>query len=572
MINAYVWIFLLILQCVLVSPRPVHDQKQVTPKYDYNTQSIPKYDNTGYPRDEQVISVRITSSVAVGRRKGKHIENNPETTNENGHDESFLATDATTVISNTENVSNIEELEIATDIPPSLIGANIEFIKQLNAKKELHGILNEENIHPFQLNAMKHSEEFHSHNFDSKSISGFESHKDNYNDDYNFNHNDYKLNTKNRNYSEDTILKPHYDINSEISTINENVPLARSVTSLNSDLTKKKKDIIIPDSYQYQIQQNLNHNESEDSIAESSIKSVLEIQDKNNKNIDNIPIARAVSISSSSNNYIQGLTNKPLDEIGNSASLTTVSFNIVHDVPNQNNYNELRNANRNPNIDQENVQKFFDPPTIYSQPAKVYSEPAKFYSEPAKVYSEPAKIYSEPAKIYSEPAKIYSEPAKFYSQPASLHLSPSVPPTYTPWQPTPQKLDTASTSNTTPITTNTKIPSGVMNIQSVPEHQPEKNYEIDEKISVLSEGRIHGIQETTTEKCKQDNCKVGYVVEGRQYKKYRVEERTSDGFIVGEYGVVRNEDGALRGVRYTADSDASPRLIYDALMKFLQLK
>ncbi|CAH2076418.1 unnamed protein product, partial [Iphiclides podalirius] len=82
----------------------------------------------------------------------------------------------------------------------------------------------------------------------------------------------------------------------------------------------------------------------------------------------------------------------------------------------------------------------------------------------------------------------------------------------------------------------------------------------------------HGVQKANNENCKQENCKVGYVVEGRQYKKYRVEERTSDGFIVGEYGVVRNEDGALRGVRYTADSEASPRLIQDALMKFLQLK
>ncbi|CAK1601007.1 unnamed protein product [Parnassius mnemosyne] len=150
-------------------------------------------------------------------------------------------------------------------------------------------------------------------------------------------------------------------------------------------------------------------------------------------------------------------------------------------------------------------------PKVYSQPAQVYSEPAKFYSEPAKFYSEPAKIYSEPAKIYSEPAKVYK-------------------------------------------------------------HQPEKNYEVDEKISVMTEGRSHGVQKPNNENCKQENCKVGYVVEGRQYKKYRVEERTPDGFIVGEYGVVRNEDGALRGVRYTADSEASPRLIQDALMKFLQLK
>ncbi|XP_059046219.1 homeobox protein 4 [Achroia grisella] len=567
MINIYSWIFFLILQCVLVTPWPVHielDEKQVNSEYDHNTQNIPKYENTAYPHNEQVISVRITSSVAVGRQKGKHVPNNFESTGYTYNEPIISTTDPTTKISNSENVRNTV-LETSSNAPASLIGANIEFIKQLNAKKELQGLYNEENIHPIQYNIKKHSEEFHRH-------------KDNYNDDrdtpadilttdHNYEQNDYKTDNKSRNYSSDSILEHHYDINSEIGRNNENVPIARSLTrSLNNDVNKK--NIIVRDPYQFETH-NSNYNESDDSIAESSIKAVLEINDKNNKNNENVPIARSVPIVPPSNNYIQGLRNKPRNERGNSASLTTVSFNIVHDAPNQNNYDESRDVNKNSDTTHGNLQTFYDPPKVYSEPAKIYSEPAKFYSEPAKVYSEPAKIYSEPAKIYSEPAKIYSEPAKFYSEPASLHLPPSVPPNYSPWQPTP--VDVTSTDNTTPVTTITN-PSDIIMRHSVLEHQPEKNYEVDEKISVLSEGRIHGVQETTTEKCKQDNCKVGYVVEGRQYKKYRVEERTSDGFIVGEYGVVRNEDGALRGVRYTADSDASPRLIYDALMKFLQLK
>lgn len=119
--------------------------------------------------------------------------------------------------------------------------------------------------------------------------------------------------------------------------------------------------------------------------------------------------------------------------------------------------------------------------------------------------------------------------------------------------------------------------------------QPEQNYEIDESVSVITNGRTHGVQslktladklpsatpaldgktlEATTD---ADGQKVGYVVEGRNYRKYRVEERTSDGFIVGEYGVVSHNDGTLRGVRYTADGTINPRLIYDALMKFLSL-
>lgn len=112
--------------------------------------------------------------------------------------------------------------------------------------------------------------------------------------------------------------------------------------------------------------------------------------------------------------------------------------------------------------------------------------------------------------------------------------------------------------------------------------QPEQNYEVDESASVMTNGRAHGVQPAPTVSTKQeiktgedkkadDNQKVGYVVEGRNYRKYRVEERTSDGFIVGEYGVVSHDDGSLRGVRYTADGTINPRLIYDALMKFLAL-
>ncbi|KAK5650216.1 hypothetical protein RI129_001245 [Pyrocoelia pectoralis] len=111
--------------------------------------------------------------------------------------------------------------------------------------------------------------------------------------------------------------------------------------------------------------------------------------------------------------------------------------------------------------------------------------------------------------------------------------------------------------------------------------RPEQNYEVDESVSVMSNGRVHGIQANKihlsppqiAEKgdLNNDSQKVGYVVEGRNYRKYRVEERTSDGFIVGEYGVVSHDDGSLRGVRYTADGTTNPRLIYDALMKFLSL-
>lgn len=195
----------------------------------------------------------------------------------------------------------------------------------------------------------------------------------------------------------------------------------------------------------------------------------------------------------------------------------------------------------------EPAKVYSEPAKVYSEPAKVYSEPAKVYSEPAKVYGEPEKVYSEPSKVYSEPAKVYSEPAKVYSQPAQVYSEPS-------------KL---YDSEGQPLS---RERSG---------EPDEQNYEVDESVSVSSNGNVHGPQIMLTEPSNasevEDGHKVGYVVEGRNYRKYRVEERTPDGFIVGEYGVVSHDDGSLRGVRYTADGTINPRLIYDALMKFLAL-
>jgi len=121
--------------------------------------------------------------------------------------------------------------------------------------------------------------------------------------------------------------------------------------------------------------------------------------------------------------------------------------------------------------------------------------------------------------------------------------------------------------------------------------EPEQNYEVDEAVSVLSDGRVHGVQQqqqtpTTVSPESTDGAaaatgsttaaaetrKSGYVVDSKHYRKYRVEEETPDGFIVGEYGVVSHHDGTTRGVRYTADSSINPRVIYEALAKFLALR
>uniref|UniRef100_A0A2A4K1C1 Uncharacterized protein n=1 Tax=Heliothis virescens TaxID=7102 RepID=A0A2A4K1C1_HELVI len=539
-----------------------------------NSPRLPRYDDSPDSSDEKVISVRITSSVAVGRSRGKSPQRHTDGMSDQ---EKNVPSKALPIdVEHSTIMPKLEEMSLTrpTDVPPNLIGANIEYIKQLNAKKESRDH-NADPVHPFELMVKGH------HNEDE-----FSSRIDKFEDEipdiplarkvpstadantFQEQKSMDRVQHSERNPSVGVYYQNHQNNMTDMlhgktkERLEVNSQDVRNTTSPNLETdTKSNRDV---EEFRRIDGFPSKNYHTDDSVAEPSIKSVEFA--KYNEEIE--PTALMLPVRPPNN--VQGL-NRPLNDRRNNQRLTTVSFNIVHDTSKPaNTGNEPSNSYASGQSIPEPKQ-FYDSPKIYSQPAQVYSEPAKFYSEPAKIYSEPAKIYSEPAKVYSEPAKVYSEPSKFYSEPASLHLQQNLPssiaPNYSPWQ-TPQRPFGSNTINTTPISTVTNAYQQDTTI----EHQPEKNYEVDEKISVLTDGRSHGVQQdTTTEKCKQDTCKVGYVLEGRQFKKYRVEERTPDGFIVGEYGVVRNEDGALRGVRYTADSDASPRLIHDALMKFLQL-
>nr|XP_045617713.1 mucin-5AC-like [Procambarus clarkii] len=83
--------------------------------------------------------------------------------------------------------------------------------------------------------------------------------------------------------------------------------------------------------------------------------------------------------------------------------------------------------------------------------------------------------------------------------------------------------------------------------------------------------RLTFVDATVVEGGADANSTVGYVVEEHNISRFRLEEKTSDGFIIGEYGVVDHSTGDVNGVRYTADSTADPHLIYETLMKFLKL-
>ncbi|EEB14838.1 conserved hypothetical protein [Pediculus humanus corporis] len=104
--------------------------------------------------------------------------------------------------------------------------------------------------------------------------------------------------------------------------------------------------------------------------------------------------------------------------------------------------------------------------------------------------------------------------------------------------------------------------------------EEEKRYDAQEENRKFKETEMQNYQQTGDVDKKtevDDRNKFSYIVDEDNYRKYRVEERTINGFIVGEYGVVKRDDGSLRGVRYTADGSANPQLIHDALMKFLSL-
>lgn len=283
----------------------------------------------------------------------------------------------------------------------------------------------------------------------------------------------------------------------------------------------------------------------------------------------------------------------------------------------------------------EPARIYSEPARVYSEPAKVYSLPAQNYGEPAKVYGEPAKVYSLPAgsedngrpqtSSTARPTDVPSPAGTALIQnPAStsfhfgVHNVPSAKRIIFNLDKLPYDLlnapvsDADNTNNSAGDSVGHKPrihPLFAPQLDGQRFHQfTRKSYgqqfgalpslpasSSNAEKATVSDGKPHddgaGVADADTDgesatpaittygasmvaeplPVDPRDTKVGFVLEGRNYRKYRVEEKTSDGFIVGEYGVVSNNDGSLRGVRYTADSTISPNLIYETLMKFLSL-
>ncbi|XP_076373794.1 uncharacterized protein LOC143258547 [Tachypleus tridentatus] len=84
---------------------------------------------------------------------------------------------------------------------------------------------------------------------------------------------------------------------------------------------------------------------------------------------------------------------------------------------------------------------------------------------------------------------------------------------------------------------------------------------------LLKELMSHNHENTTTH---GRNYKLGYSIDDGQFKKFRYEEKTPDGLIVGEFGF-HHDNGIIRGVRYTAEAGVHPKILYESLVKFLSL-
>lgn len=204
----------------------------------------------------------------------------------------------------------------------------------------------------------------------------------------------------------------------------------------------------------------------------------------------------------------------------------------------------------------ETEKVYSEPEKVYGEPEKVYGEPEKLYSEPAKVYGEPEKVYGEPEKVYGEPEKMYGEPEKVYGEPEKVYDEP-------------EKEYEGPEKNY----------GDLEKIYEEPEKYKSEAVHKDPEIEFVKQVNNFELPESSENSnsyslftTRVNDKKSSFIIDNGTHRKYRVEEKTPDGFIVGEYGMVSHRDGSLRGVRYTADSNINPSLIYETLVKFLSLK
>ena len=159
--------------------------------------------------------------------------------------------------------------------------------------------------------------------------------------------------------------------------------------------------------------------------------------------------------------------------------------------------------------------------------------------------------------------KVYGTPEINWGTPETIHGKPEL--VYGSPETTTAKATTTTTATTTTISSSLQkeATDGLSGeFETRPQDGAGRPFPEDEDEDELGAGH------QSLDSGDDDDA----VQEPGEGQKYLVEEKTPDGYIVGEFGVMSPSSGSLRGVRYVAHGSINPQLIKEALRTFLSLK
>ena len=168
---------------------------------------------------------------------------------------------------------------------------------------------------------------------------------------------------------------------------------------------------------------------------------------------------------------------------------------------------------------------------------------------PEQVYGLPEINYGTPETVHGKPEEVYGTPELVYGTPETTTAS------------------SKAISTTTETLLQNKAIDGLIEsfnekLDNRPRDGAGRPFPSVENVDVEELGASH-------QELDNDSDAIQEPDEGQ---KYLVEEKTPDGYIVGEFGVMSPSSGSLRGVRYVAHGSINPQLIKEALRTFLSLR
>lgn len=225
------------------------------------------------------------------------------------------------------------------------------------------------------------------------------------------------------------------------------------------------------------------------------------------------------------------------------------------------------------------------PESVHAQPEIVHGKPEVNYATPETNYATPERNYATPEINYATPEMQYGRPEAEFVATFHGHSSKS----------TTQAASTTTTSTTTelpttlPVSESTATGNSIQVVKTAigPVISISLSQEAVDQIKELTNPPLdgqppvsQGLESSPVDDDEDYGDGKGALVSNLDDEseidpdahKYLVEEKTPDGYIVGEFGVISRSSGSLRGVRYTAHGSINPQLIQDALRTFLSLK